>query len=896
MSVFCAHCGVRLMEEARFCTACGRPAEASPQSAPAGMPPLPAAPPAPQGAVHELVRHTGPSTVLGLFPAQQVSGVLRVALKRLSGGDWATPARIAVPPTAVLLLLAVAAAASADASWGGFGDAFLVALALVMSAFGAHPGIELTTGQPTPLASSEIAVVPLGVTLLWAVALWFGAARYCRRAGAADSPPTASEVVLLCVRSVLLAVLGAVLLASVAGTSIPLPGLESSEETGLSTADLLLGDANTALSMTCSPVRAAWWTLLLASAVLLPTLRRTAMSEWAGRKPLLGDWLSAARRAVAALAVSLALATAVTMILVLSNAGLSSAVPGLLLAPNLATALLGTAWGASTELTTSSTGFALPGTPGLGAPATLSLFELHDLSAWAWASVLLGVVTAIVLGASTLRDGGRSADALRTLICFVTGFLLLALTSGITADLSFNSGSSDLLASLLGDDLGFAVSGNAHVHAGLVLPGALLAATLWAGLGAFGIPAAARRLGVTTDDIRPRFTRSLQPRSTPLSAPAANAIPTPGVPDPLEQPLGAAQLETRPASGNVATQPGITEPARPTDTEPPRPDEQDVPDEDSFTQPDQHPTSPEIAAVPPKHPRANAVLEELPTSPPAAQPRSEHSAPPEAGAAAVAPAPAALPTPLPELAPALPTERPRRRRWAGWKSVAATIVGSAVMAAGATTAAMWRTADQPNPAPHTQRAAATPVEIGSPAPETSAPFSVPTGPGTSPSASQVAPQGIATQVESLLEENKPLRGHVQDAITAAKHCWNGAEAVRDARDELLVVAVHREDLVRRLDLLTPQADGDMAKALADLSRGWTASAQADRDYASWASDTVDFMTPDPLVGCPKNGAVGADYEAAGHNREATKAKKDFANRWNALAHRYGLTVVDPTDL
>ncbi|MGW3818725.1 zinc ribbon domain-containing protein, partial [Streptomyces sp. NPDC005046] len=562
MPAFCAHCGSRLTDEARFCTSCGRPnITPPPVAAPSVPPPLPASPPAAPGTAQA----PSGSAALGTPPAAQLSERARTVLTRLLSGDWIAPARIAALPTALLILLALVVTLLSDVPGDDFGDVFFTALAVVMSAVGARPGLELMPVRDTALASAEISVVPLGVTLLWATALWFGARLHLRgAAGSGAARLNSAETALLAVRGVLSAVLGAVVLAWVAGTSIAL----SDSGGGWDSAAYLLGVEDPTISVTCSPVSAAWWTLLLASAVLFPTLCRTSASEWVARRPGLGAWLRAARHAGVSLAVSLAVAGIAVVVLLVSKGGSAALIPALLLAPNLATTLLGFAWGAPVRFDIEGTGIsAAMDSDASGPPWTASLFQLQNLSGWVWTSVLLGVVAAVVLGAGVLREEARPVAAVRAVVSFVSGFLLAVLIAGITVELTFDAGATPWLGRLLEDVLDLPdSSGSLAAEAGLAVPGALFAAAVWGAVGAFGVPAAARRLGVTHLAYLPglvAFVRGVNTRSgpalttvTPVPAPTAVPVPVPpAVPVPGPVPVAVAGpvavADPRPAAGSV---------------------------------------------------------------------------------------------------------------------------------------------------------------------------------------------------------------------------------------------------------------------------------------------------------------------------------------------------------
>ncbi|MGW3917317.1 hypothetical protein ACWEBX_38430, partial [Streptomyces sp. NPDC005070] len=539
MPAFCPHCGGAVTDEARYCASCGRPTTAPAPAPSPATPPPPASPPAVPGTA-------------------QVPSAAATALTRLVTGDWIAPARIAALPTALLLLVSLVLTATAAADDAPFGAAFLTALAVVLSALGAHPGLELTERGSASLASLDLSFMPLGLTLLWAAALWFGARLHLRGAAAAGRQLGTTETLFLGVRSVLSAVLGSVLLAWTAGTSVALASSDASDASAVYVARLLdLSDVT--VSVTCSPLRAAWWTLLLASLVLFPTLGRTSMSAWAARRPGLGDWLRAARRAGVALAVPLSLVGLGAVVFVVSQAGLSALIPALLLAPNMAATLLGLACGASVEFTNTLTDSSSwnEGGDGSDTSTAVSLFELHDLSGWVWASVLLGVVAALVLGAGVLRESVRPAAAVRAAVCFVSGFLLLAVMAGVGLELSSDIDDSSALAWALSTSLDLSTTDGSALTVGPAIPGVLFAATVWAALGAFGVPAAARRLGITRIEDVPgvaAFVGRLTGRARHTAPAVAPAPVSVAVPVPASSPVPVAAAPALPVAAPVSPQ------------------------------------------------------------------------------------------------------------------------------------------------------------------------------------------------------------------------------------------------------------------------------------------------------------------------------------------------------
>ncbi|PKT67688.1 hypothetical protein CW362_39165, partial [Streptomyces populi] len=767
------------------------------------------------------------------------------------------------------------------------------------------------TEQDSPLASLGLSFVPLGVTLLWAVTLWLGARLCLRGATAAGKRLDATESLFLGLRSVLSAVLGSVLLAWAAGTSVTRP----SDASASSLAPLLdLPDVT--LSVTCSPLRAAWWTLVLASVVLFPTLCRTTMSAWAARRPGLGDWLRAGRLAGVALAVPLSLASLAGVVFLVSEGGFSALVPAVLLAPNLGATLLALGSGASVDFTdtlvitdTSSSG---PGGDGSG--TAVSLFDLHALGGWVWVSVLLGVVAAVVLGAGVLREAARPATAVRALVCFVAGFLLSAVTAGVTVELSSSFSESSRLAYLFAASLKMSPTDGSALAVGPAVPTVLLAATVWAALGAFGVPAMARRLGITRIEDAPGFSAlRRRPSGRPGPVPTAvAAAPVPGtvsVPVPAVAPVAAAMPLAPPVVPQV---PDVV----PADADPQADDAATPPAEDHPAEEAAAEVSPAPTATPPAPPEPGPAAGLL--KPPApAHPGARFQAAPAGGAENHAAAFANLPTghmtppgvvhqavhaPVPQVVHA-PVPRPGQRK-IGWGVVTVTLVASAVLAGGVTAAGVWLTSHRSASPSHTTRATddavvpgpGAPSPSSTPAPAPADPSTEPSGPDVSPSASRLSPEDIITQVQSMLEESIPQRSRVKSAITAGSSCSYGTKPVKDAHDALREVAVERDDLARRVDLLTPQADGDLAEALGDLSRAWRESAEADRDYATWVSETIGFIDEDGVMGCGFGETRGKEDLPTTHGDEATKAKQSFVALWNPIAMQHSLTPIAFDDI
>jgi len=93
-------------------------------------------------------------------------------------------------------------------------------------------------------------------------------------------------------------------------------------------------------------------------------------------------------------------------------------------------------------------------------------------------------------------------------------------------------------------------------------------------------------------------------------------------------------------------------------------------------------------------------------------------------------------------------------------------------------------------------------------------------------------------------------------------------------------ATSRNSLASQLTAMNTSAlPADMVQ---DLASAWQASAEADEDFYSWASDEVGDCTPDDSGDPNLQAATGPDDNA-------TTYKQDFAAAWDPIASQYGLT-------
>ncbi|MGW4562363.1 hypothetical protein ACWEN3_08125 [Streptomyces sp. NPDC004561] len=939
----CAHCGAQLADQVRFCGACGRPTY-SPAPVP---PPMPDAPPpgAAAGAAGPATAHIPPPPLPPAAftgPGGSAGAAVSAALVRLAKGDWVGPARIVAYPFAMLLVLALVAACALASQGSGFAEAFGTGLALVLTSVGAQLGLGLGEGSTAITASAHVLAVPFTATLLYAGAWWFGAVRHLRRCLPERVPPR--ETVLVAVRALLLATVLTMILAWLSGASIPVMDPSSGDDSSFSMGDLM-GLNELRLTVSSSPWAAGWWTAVLAGAVLCLTLCRPSIAAYVTRRGLaerLAPWLVAARNALLCLGIPVAVGAVASVIVLVARGGTSAVIPALLFAPNLGVIALGFSFGVPFKVTVSG----LSGSAGAFGSGdhgvSVSLFDLHDLSGWLWLTVLLGLGAVAMLAATVIRERADRAARLRTLVCFVALFTAAALVTGDSADLSVEGDVVQLVQAFLGDLLPYGT--DAEVSVGLSVLGAVLGAAVCAALGLFVAPKAEPFLrartaaasgpagsagyvggpgtapdGVVDTTAAPAAASASVPASAPVSDGAsvpdsgtASTLPTTlasaGVAASASAPVSVAASVASPASPAVsapvdrpaeAAPPAESEPA-----EPAEPEQDDAPgDEQDAVPDDEQDPAPDTSApaTPDTRDQPDADAEQpLPPAPPAAelhvaqtmsghrpQPAYPQPQPPQP-MPATAPAPSAHPVPS-------PAPRPGGRRRG--TVIAVTLLATAVVAGGGTALALRL---QSHPAqPHTLAAAPSPkpsASVGAAAATSQQPTAA-AGDSSVTQSSSPSPDlpQAAEQVEAMLKENEPLRGRVQTAIGNVRQCWYGSSPIQDARTELLNVADRRDDLVRRLGELAPDANGDLNSAVDALSQAWTASALADRDYGSWASDVAGYVDADPVNGCPKDGAA-YDDGATEHNNEASKAKQRFVKLWAPLAKQYGLTEVSAGDL
>lgn len=265
---------------------------------------------------------------------------------------------------------------------------------------------------------------------------------------------------------------------------------------------------------------------------------------------------------------------------------------------------------------------------------------------------------------------------------------------------------------------------------------------------------------------------------------------------------------------------------------------------------------------------------------------------PDATMAAPAPAPGHGPSYIPPQGtpPQSPPEEPPARRVGlpqRWLLVAGV---TAVVVAGLA----WGLSGSGSSATATAGAAASPTHPAAGAAPSVAPSTAPTGSATAsatPSASaSLSPspsagaggQAQATAVDKLLAASADFHEQVSDAVSAVQQCTDSG-SVTAAQTSLSQAASRQQAMVTQLAALNVSQVPGGAAAVQTLTRAWTESETADRDYASWAGMMA-------AGGCtPNNAPDSTDYDnAQSQSTSATADKISFVTLWTPIAMQYGL--------
>jgi hypothetical protein len=188
----------------------------------------------------------------------------------------------------------------------------------------------------------------------------------------------------------------------------------------------------------------------------------------------------------------------------------------------------------------------------------------------------------------------------------------------------------------------------------------------------------------------------------------------------------------------------------------------------------------------------------------------------------------------------------------------------------ATTALAARSATTAATAPATTEATA-PATTEATAPATT--VIEPTTESTIPS-EQTAAQALATLLSNSVGDRAAVQSAVNDVLQCGLHLPQDAEVFSSASSS-------RANLITQLNEL-PGSSTLPTGLLQDLAGAWTASQQADDDFAAWAQDQY-------TQGCTPNSTSDSHYlDATTPDNQATAYKSTFASIWNPIATEYGL--------
>jgi hypothetical protein len=171
-----------------------------------------------------------------------------------------------------------------------------------------------------------------------------------------------------------------------------------------------------------------------------------------------------------------------------------------------------------------------------------------------------------------------------------------------------------------------------------------------------------------------------------------------------------------------------------------------------------------------------------------------------------------------------------------------------------------------------------------------------TGNSTAPGTASASGSGAAVDPEvkaqaqplsDLLGTASDSRSSVVSAVASVQKC----DKLPDSQQALAAAAGKRRELQTKLGQLKTDKLPGGQQLIDQLNAAWTASAQADDEYAAWATDaqaSCDPKKPDTGNQHYKNAV-----QASG---TATTAKKQASTLWNAIATQTGLPSRGDGDL
>ncbi|MFJ6380456.1 hypothetical protein ACIQI7_10710 [Kitasatospora sp. NPDC092039] len=153
----------------------------------------------------------------------------------------------------------------------------------------------------------------------------------------------------------------------------------------------------------------------------------------------------------------------------------------------------------------------------------------------------------------------------------------------------------------------------------------------------------------------------------------------------------------------------------------------------------------------------------------------------------------------------------------------------------------------------------------------------PTATGPGPGA-----QAQAQALDSLLSEGENAKAPIGSAVAKVTSCPPKAD-IESAAQTFDNGATQRAALLTKLSRLTVTDVPGGVDAVNSLKSAWQLSADIDKAYATWARAVA-------AQGCTGRAPATPDKKRADElNPQATQAKTDFMNKWNAIAKSYGLT-------
>ena len=220
--------------------------------------------------------------------------------------------------------------------------------------------------------------------------------------------------------------------------------------------------------------------------------------------------------------------------------------------------------------------------------------------------------------------------------------------------------------------------------------------------------------------------------------------------------------------------------------------------------------------------------------------------------------------------------RPRRSRW----PLLAAIIAAVVLGAG-TAVALVVLPSHPK-ATNTANKTGTGVAGARSSSGTAPATGATTGSASASASAPVLPprQQAAHALATLLAQSGADRSDVTGAVSAVEDCSADLN-----HDETIfsTAASSRQTLLSSLSTLADRS-ALPASMLRDLTAAWTASSEADQDFAAWTQDEISG-------GCSSNDQSDANFRAAtGPDDRATRYKKAFSRQWAQIATEYGLPV------